>query len=149
FAAVEEKIKKLHAEPGEGHAERQKRLEQLGKVFTQLQPIWKPGLEVLVKKFGDLVKVTPRVIPSTREATFEVQSKLARIRLKFSASTDQDIQKVILSYDLDISPVLVRFNPHDEVEFPLEAVDQAAAAQWFDDRIVEFVRTYLSLSEND
>ena len=54
-----------------------------------------------------------------------------------------------LSYDLDISPVLIRFNPHDEVEFPLEAVNTEAAAQWIDDRIVEFVRTYLSLGEND
>ena len=36
-----------------------------------------------------------------------------------------------------------------EIEFPLEAVDQAAAAQWIDDRIVEFVRTYLSMGENE
>ncbi len=32
--------------------------------------------------------------------------------------------------------------------FPLDAVDKAALGKWFDDRIVSFVKTYLSLHEN-
>jgi hypothetical protein len=43
----------------------------------------------------------------------------------------------------------VRFNPHSKVEFPLNAVDEGAVAQWIDDRIVEFVHTYFSLEENN
>jgi hypothetical protein len=31
---------------------------------------------------------------------------------------------------------------------PLEAVNESTLGQWFDDRIVSFVRTYLSLHEN-
>src|SRR5262249_32879519 len=67
----------------------------------------------------------------------------------FSAFTDRDVQKVILSYDLEIIPVLMRFKPHDEVEFPLNAVDKEAVAKWFDDRIVDFVQTYFSMGENE
>src|SRR5262249_39817850 len=48
-----------------------------------------------------------------------------------------------------IIPVLIRFNPHAELEFPLDAVDKEAVAKWMDDRIVEFVQTYFSLGEND
>jgi YHS domain-containing protein len=149
FSAVEQKVKKFQVEQMEKHKQRQNRLEQLAKVFDQLRDIWKPRLELLVKKFGDRVQVQPRIVPSTREVTFDFQSHLARVSLKFSAFTDQEIQKVILSYDLEIIPVLMRFNPHAEVEFPLNAVDQEAAAKWFDDRIVEFVQTYFSLGEND
>ena len=95
------------------------------------------------------MQVTPRLTPSSREATFEFQSKLGRVRLKFSASTDRDVRKVILGYDLEIIPVYFRYQPHAELEFPLGAVDEAAAARWVDDRVVDFVRAYLSMAENE
>jgi YHS domain-containing protein len=149
FSTVEEKYKKSLVENLQAYQERQKRMQILGKVFEQLREVWKPRLDVLSKKFGDRVQVTPRLIPSTREAMFEFQSKRARIRLKFSATTDRDVTKVILSYDLDIIPVFMRFDAHSEMEFPLDAVDPEVVARWIDDRIVSFVKTYLSLQEND
>jgi YHS domain-containing protein len=149
FAAVEEKVKKFQAGQVEEYQERQKRLEQLGTVFDQLREVWKPRLELLVKKFEGRVQATPRVVPSAREATFNFQSHLAHVRLKLSACTDRDVRKVILSYDLAIIPILMQFKPHDEVEFPLNAVDKEAVARWIDDRIVDFVRTYFSMGENE
>ncbi|OAI53276.1 hypothetical protein AYO44_04410 [Planctomycetaceae bacterium SCGC AG-212-F19] len=149
FAAVEQKVKKFQAEQVETYQQRQKRLEQLGKVFDQLREVWGPRLDLLLKKFGSQVKATPRIVPSAREATFDFESHLAKVRLKVGALTDRDVQKVILSYDLEIIPVLMRFKPHDEIEFPINAVDKEAAAKWIDDRIVDFVQTYFSLGEND
>jgi len=149
FSAVEEKVKKFQvAQVGE-HQQRQQRLEQLGKVFDQLRDIWRPRLELLLKKFAGRVQATPRLVPSTREATFDFQSRLAHVRLKLAAFTDRDIQKLILSYDLEIIPVLMRFKHHDEVEFPLDKVDKEAVAKWIDDRIVDFVQTYFSMGENE
>jgi hypothetical protein len=149
FAAVEEKVKKFQREQQAGHQERQKRLDQLGKTFDDLAGLWRPRLEMLVQKFGDRVKATPRLTPSTREGIFDFQSNVAKVRLKFSASTDRDVQKVILGYDLEIIPILMRFKPHDEIEFPLGAVDKEAAARWIDDRIVDFIHTYFSMGENE
>jgi YHS domain-containing protein len=149
FSAVTDKMKKLRADSLEDYQGRKQRVEQLNKVFDELRGIWKPRLEVLVKKFADTVEAKPRIVPSTREATFEFRSKMARIRLKFSASTDRDVRKVILSYDLEIVPVLLRFEPHAEVEFPLEKVNKEAVEKWFDDRILDFVRTYLSMGDNE
>jgi len=149
FSAVEQKVKKLQSQQAEQQEQQEKRLERLNKVFDELQNDWRPRLELLVKKFGDRVQATPRIVPSTREVTFEFQSRVARVRLKLSALTDRDIQKVILSYDLDIIPVLMRFKTHDEIEFPLERVDKEAAARWMDDRIVEFVQTYFSMGESE
>jgi YHS domain-containing protein len=149
FSALREKHQKAQAEQVQAYKDRQQRLQQLGKVFDQLREIWKPRLEVLVKKFGDEVQVTPRFVPSTREAKFQFQSKLARIDLRLSASTDRDVTRVILSYDLDIIPVLLKYDAHSEAEFPLDGVDPEAVARWVDDRIVSFVQTYLSLHDNE
>jgi hypothetical protein len=149
FSAVEDKIKKLQAQQLEEHKGRQERLAQLGKVFDGLSAIWRPRLELLAKKFGDRVEVKPAIAPSNRQATFEFQSKRGRVRLKFSASTDRDVRNVILAYDLEIIPVFMRYEPHAEIEFPLDVVDPAAAGQWIDDRVVDFVHTYLSMGENE
>jgi YHS domain-containing protein len=149
FSAVEDKVKKLQSEKVEAYEQRRKRVEQLNKVFDELREIWRPRLDYLVGKFGDRVKAKPRIVDTTREAIMEFESHLARIRLKCSAFTDREVQKVILGYDLDIIPVLMRYKRHDEVEFPLNAVNKEAAAKWIDDRIVDFVQTYFSLGENE
>ena len=149
FMAVAEKIKKFQVEQMQEYKDRQNRLEQLGKVFEQLRDIWRPPLELLMKKFGGKIEGTPRIVPTNREATFDFTSGLAHIRLKFSASTDRDIRKLVICYDLQIIPILTQFVPHAEIEFPLDRVDREAVAKWLDDRIIDFVRTYLSLGEND
>lgn len=149
FTALDEKYQKAQAEQVQVFRDRQVRLQKLNQVFDRLRAVWKPRLEILVKKFGDRVQVTPRAIPSTREATFEFQSKLARVRLRFSATTDRDVSRIILSYDLDIIPVFMRFDAHSEMECPIDAVDADTVGRWVDDRIVSFVKTYLSLHEND
>ena len=149
FSAVEQKVRAFQVQQVQDHKDRQKRLEMLGKVFEDLREVWQPRLEILVKKFGSAVQTKPRIVPTTREVSFAFQSRLARVDLKFSASTDRDIQKVILTYDLSIIPALMRYKSHDEMEFPLTAVDREAAARWIENCIVDFVRTYFALGEND
>jgi len=149
FTAVEQKVKKFQVDQVAEHKQRQQRLERLAHVFDQLVDICKPRLEMLVAKFGSTVQVTPRLVTSTREVAFAFQSQLARVNLKFSATTDRDVRNVILGYDLEIIPVLLTFKGHDEIEFPLDSVDREAVARWIDDRIVDFLRTYFSLGEND
>ena len=149
FAAVETKVKAMQGELVQECRERRRRLGQLDEVFQKLAAAWRPRLETLVQKFSDRVRVTPQLTPSRREATFEFPSDRGQVRLRFSASTDRDVRKVILSYDLEIIPVFFRYEPHAKLELPLDAVDEAAAGRWVDDRIVDFVRTYLSMSEDE
>jgi YHS domain-containing protein len=149
FSAVEEKVKKFQVEQAEVHKQREKRLEQLNRVLDDLRAIWKPRLEYLMQKFGDRVQAAPRIVGSTREVKFQFKSQLASVSLKLSAFADRNVEKVTLAYDLEIIPVLMRYKHHDEIEFPINAVDKAAVGRWFDDRIVEFVQTYFSMGEND
>jgi YHS domain-containing protein len=149
FTAIDQKIKHYRAEKIEEQKARQQRLEQLARTFDELSGIWRPRLDLLTRKFGQRVQATPKIVPSAREATFDFQSELARVQLKFSASTDRDVRKLILTYDLEIVPILMRFKPHDEVEFPLDTIDKEAVGKWIDDRIVDFVHTYFSMGENE
>lgn len=149
FKNVQAKVQRAQADHREGLQQRQKRLEQLNHVFDDLREMWKPKLELLLQQFGDRVEAKPRIVPSTREVTLGFESRLARVTLHLSASTDRDIQSVILACDVEIVPILFRYNAHSELTFPLDAVDKQAASKWLDDRIVEFVATYLSMGENE
>lgn len=148
FSAAEQRIKRLRSEKVEEFQGRQQRLEQFEVTLDQLREIWKPRLETLAKKFGERVEVQPHIEPGRRSATFQVQSQLARIDLRFSVVPDADARNVVFKYDLEIIPILMKFDSHDEIEFPLDAVDQTVLAKWFDDRIVSFVKTYLAINEN-
>jgi YHS domain-containing protein len=128
---------------------RQKRLESLAPVFELLRGVWKPRLELLAKKLGDRVRATGHIVPTNREAKFELQSEVGRVCLRFSALSDHDVTTLVLYYDLDIVPALMRFDSHSELEVPLDAVNVDAVAKWIDDRIVQFVQTYSTLLENE
>lgn len=149
FAASDKQIKEFQTTQIQAHQGRQERLELFVKACEHLRGIWKPRLEALAQKFGDKVKATPTVSPTSREATFQFNSPLADISLRFSATTDADVRRLVLDYNLHILPILMKFEPHIRVDFPLEEVNSAAVAQWIDDRIVDFVKTYLSLHHNE
>lgn len=149
FATVEGKLKEFQSQQLEAHQGRQERLAQLEKVIANLQTIWKPRFDYLMSRFGERVQAKPRIVPATREVTFQFESRLANVALKLAAFTDRDIRKIILTYDLSIIPMLFKFKSHDEIEFPLNSVDPDAVGKWLDDQLVEFVRTYFSMGENE
>lgn len=149
FVASEKQIKEFQTQQVQEYLGREERLELFVKACDQLRDTWRPRLEALAKKFGDKAQLTPSVTPLGREATFTFSSPLADIVLRFSVSTDFDVRKLVLDYDLHILPILIKFDPHVRTEFPLETPDPEAIAKWIDDRIVDFVKTYLSLHQNE
>src|SRR5262249_21515885 len=149
FAAGEKKVKSFQAEQTQAYEDRQRRLKTYEEVCEKLRDIWRPRLEAVAQRFGERVKVIPEIAGERRQVAFKFNSNLAHIDLRFRASTDQEVRKLVLDYELQILPILMKFDPHVQAEFPLEAVDAAAVAQWMDDRIVDFVRTYLSLHQNE
>jgi hypothetical protein len=60
---------------------------------------------------------------------------------------DRDFQRLILAYLLEITPAVIHYKLYDQLEFPLNAVDRQVVAKWMDDRIMDFVQTYLSLGD--
>ena len=123
-------------------------MSSLNKQSDELRKVWESRLDVLAKKFGERMDVHPTVEPGRRSVTLEFQSSLARIQLRFSAAPDAEVRKLVVTYDVDIVPVLMKFDSHDELELPLDAINSAQLAEWLDDRIVDFVHTYLAMHEN-
>ena len=148
FTAVEDRIKKNQSQQMDVYRGRQQRLAKFEQTLDHLREVWRPRLEAFAKRFGDRVKVTPSAEPTKRAATYEFQSDLAHVQLRLSAATDRDVQQIILNYDLQIMPILMKYESHAELALPLDAVDDETIAQWIDDRLVQFVQTYLSLHEN-
>jgi hypothetical protein len=147
--AAKQNLTKIQSQIVEQYRERQARLERFDKLLESLRDLWRPRLETLAEKFGKRVEVKPIVTPQRREVTFAFESKLAEIRLRFSVMPDSDVRNVVFAYDLDILPILMKFDSHAEHEQPLDAIDTNKLGAWMDDRIMAFVRTYLSLHENE
>jgi hypothetical protein len=148
IAAAFGRVEQLKTQKVEEFQGRQERLEKLDQTLEALREIWRPRLDALAKKFGERVKIQPLVQPGRRSATFKFKSELASVDLRFAVAPDPDVRNVIFTSDLQILPILMKFDSHDEISYPLDSIDKAALGKWFDDRIVAFVKTYLSLHEN-
>src|SRR5262245_53738969 len=62
-----------------------------------------------------------------------------------AVSRDGSAQNVSLLYHLSILPAFFHFVGHDELMLPLEDVDDATVATWFDDKIMCFLDAYVNL----
>jgi YHS domain-containing protein len=149
FTRAKKKAEKLRKEKVEEHQGRQSRLGDFEKACERLKGVWGPRLEALRTAFGEKVKVEPHADTGRRQATFAFVSNLARISLTFTATTDYDVRKLVLEYSLQILPVLISYPDRARMEQPLDAIDEKAIGDWIDGRIVEFVKTYLSIHENE
>jgi hypothetical protein len=148
LAEGEQRIKQFRSQKVEEHHARREREQQLEHWLDSLREVWRPRLETLAQEFGDRLKVVPNVTPGRREALFEAKSPLASIKLKFTASANADVTELVLTYDLDILPILMKFERHAEIAFPLDAVEEPKLTKWIDDRIIAFVQTYLEMHSN-
>jgi len=104
-----------------------------------LSEVWGPRLEALIQRFGDYVKVAPRLESTSRSATLDFDADLARLHLRLSATTDHDVRNLVLTYDLEMLPAVMQFDAYQQSQWPLDAIDRQAIGNWVDDRIVSFV----------
>lgn len=148
FSAADKRVQQLKNEQVQTFQDRQARLEKLEATLDQLREIWRPRLQTLADKFGERVNMRPDVKPGRRSGILEFQSELARIQLRFGVAPDADVRILTFTYDLEVIPILMKFNSHDELDVPIDNVDTAVIGKWFDDRIVGFVQTYLAIHEN-
>ena len=149
FSTLEGKIKRAQDERLQEHQDRQKRLTTFKRELDSLSEVWGPRLEALIQRFGDYVKVAPRLESTSRSATLDFDADLARLHLRLSATTDHDVRNLVLTYDLEMLPAVMQFDAYQQSQWPLDAIDRQAIGNWVDDRIVSFVKTYLSLHENE
>jgi YHS domain-containing protein len=148
FDAAKKRVEQFQQEKVAQYQQRQERMKSFVSLCDRLREVWRPRLESLAQRFNQRVNVSPNITPTLRQAKFRFQSQLAKIELTFTAMTDSDVRNLVLQYNLEILPILMQFKNTDHLEMPLDNIDENAIANWIDDRILDFVKTYLALHED-
>src|SRR5262249_23182241 len=129
--------------------ERGPRLQRYDSVAQHLIELLKPRLTAFIERFKSVVKAEPVVREHTRALNLTFAATVAKVTLLFEVCPDQDVSHVRLECTQEIIPVLVRYDKQSALEFPLDAVQDDAVVQWFDERIVAFVKAYVALVRQD
>ncbi len=66
-------------------------------------------------------------------------------QLEFTIEHDVRFDKLIVQIHTRMMPVFVRFNEKDNLLLPLDAVDDEEVADWVEERLLEFLDTYLRI----
>src|SRR5262249_54445234 len=149
ISAAREKVRKEQQDLLQDHPTRQKRLEKYEQVQTRVREVARPRLKALAEKFGDRVKVSPSVTQSSGSVKFDFQARVARVDLTFAVAPDLDVRNAVVSYNLNIIPILMKFDSHSEFTSPIDDFDADGLANWLDERIIGFVDTFIRLYENE
>ncbi len=140
-------VEEKQAELQQADESRKARYQTFLKLIEELRGVAKPRLEKLAERCK--FEAVPTEDADGKSVLLRFQSPVARVQLRLSATHDTEVRNLVLVYDLEILPLYVRFNPHSELEIPLEKVDRNAVENWLDDRLVEFAQTYVTIHFND
>jgi YHS domain-containing protein len=69
----------------------------------------------------------------------------AKVELSFRLGHDSPIENAVLDYRLEILPIFIKFDSHDELVIPIDNPNEGAIAAWIDDKLVGFTRTYFEM----
>jgi YHS domain-containing protein len=136
------------AAKGEYEAREKRFRSQFVPAAERVVSIIRPRLEVLVERFNDRISVVPVVTEHERDVTLRFNSPLARIDLLFRLGHDAEVKSLVLEQNLEILPILMKFDSHASLTVPLDKIDDDKIAHWIDDRIVSFVKTVAALHQN-
>jgi hypothetical protein len=137
------------AEVARMNCERGPRLQRYENVVKHFIELLKPRFTAFVEHFKIVATVEPSVREQTRAVNLTFASHLAKATLTFEVFPDPEVRHVRLECTVGIFPVLVRYDRQSVLEFPLDEVQDEAVVQWFDDRIVAFVKAYFALVRQD
>lgn len=82
--------------------------------------------------------------------TFQHTSRFpASTKLDIAVCPDDHYENVLLVYALEILPIFFQFDGRDQLALPLDQVKPEDVAGWVEQKLLDFVDTYLRLEEVD
>jgi YHS domain-containing protein len=129
--------------------ERGLRLQRYETEAKHIIELVKPRLDAFIERFKAVVKAEPTVREHTRAVNLTFAATVAKATLRFEVFPDQDVNHIRLECTQEIIPVVVRYDKQSVFEFSLGGVPDEAVVQWFDDRLVAFVKAYVALVRQD
>src|SRR6516162_629633 len=149
IAAEVERQKSDWAKQDLVNRERRLRLQRYETGANHIIELVKPRLDAFIERFKAVVKAEPVVREQTRAVNLTFAATVAKATLCFEVFPDQNVNHVRLECTQEIIPAVVRYDKQSVLEFPLDGVQDDAVVKWFDDRIVAFVKAYITLVRQD
>jgi YHS domain-containing protein len=137
------------AELAQANRERTLRLQRYEAEAQHLIQLVKPRLDAFIERFKAVVKAEPIVREYYRAVNLTFAATVAKATLCFEVFPDENVNHIRLECTQEIIPVVVRYDKQSVLEFPLGEVQDNAVVQWFDDRIIAFVKAYVALVRQD
>jgi YHS domain-containing protein len=137
------------AEVVQANRERRLRLQRYETGANHIIELVKPRLDAFIERFKAVVRAEPMVREHTRAVNLTFAATVAKATLCFEVFPDQNVNHVRLECTQEIIPAVVRYDKQSVLEFPLDGVQDDAVVKWFDDRIVAFVKAYITLVRQD
>jgi YHS domain-containing protein len=129
--------------------DRDLRLQRYEVEAQRIIDFLKPRLDAFVDRLKAVVNVEPTVRQHTRGVNLIFAATVARASLRFEVFPDQTVDHIRLECIQEIVPVVVPYDKQSVRDYPVDGVKDEEVVQWFDDRIVVFVKSYLALVRQD
>jgi len=122
---------------------RRQRFEQLARHLNR--NVVRPRQE-LVASFFENACMQGESSPDRSSCWFSFCQRFPAVtQLEFSIEHDVRFEKLIVQMRTRMMPVFVRFNDQDNFPKPLESVNEEEVADWVEERLLEFLDTYLRI----
>ncbi len=109
------------------------------------EDIVRPRLEIVASYLSNSV-MQDEPSPNRSSCWFEFCQRFPTFaQLEFAIEHDVCFDKLIVHIRTRMTPVFVRFNEQDNLSFPLDTVDEEKVADWVEERLQEFLDTYLRI----
>ena len=69
----------------------------------------------------------------------------ATTRVDFAIEHDVSFENVVICYDVWMTPLFFKLNEHDKLNLPFNDVSDAVVAEWVEQRLLEFLESYLRI----
>ena len=125
------------------YGERRQRFEELAQHLNMT--IIRPRLETVATYFVN-AGMQDEEPPNRSSCWFGFCQRFpAATQLEFAVAHDVRFETLIVHTQTRMMPVFVRFNEQDKLPLPLENVDDGQIADWVEERLLEFLDTYLRI----
>jgi YHS domain-containing protein len=149
LAAEVKREKAAWAEVAQTNRERGPKLERIDALAKHVIELLKPRLAAFIERFKAVVKAEPLVREHTRALNMTFAATVAKVNLRFEVFPERDLSHVRLECTQEIVPVVVQYDKQSVLDLSLDAAQDDAVVQWFDERIMAFIKAYLAIVRQD
>ncbi|MBN1912256.1 MAG: hypothetical protein JW818_21225 [Pirellulales bacterium] len=156
-AAATERIHLLQAEAAKAFIGQEERFRRFVALTERIHAILRPRLEAFRKLnvFKDIVQSVSLELRGPEERGFHGRTTTllvpfsdacpAKVELSFRLGHDGSIENALMDYHLEILPIFIKYDSHDQLVIPIDHPREDVIAAWIDDKLVGFTRTYFEM----